>query len=900
MFEFFKKCDEEIYNEIVNEVEYNMCNNRCISIIQSEIEKIIKKIFNESEIVLTNVGENGRVYREFNPTISRLLDKENEFKTFLMNNQILSDTDINDYWDIHSGANFKKHGPKNNTYIEITDALKEKSLHFLFNLCYNYYRYEFKKKPTVKWDENYFKQLLQKPQPKIIEIEKIDKLAMQQKDEEIAKLSTKAKEKDEIITNLKEQNKEYEYEAEKYREQTNKIESQYKNKLKEKQNETTRLKQELEKQKYLITTKEEQISELQELSKASKFRTFFNHNKKKILYSLLAISLVVILSISIYFAIYQSSNKLNFNNSTDSTISVSIGENLDDSNLVIPSTYNGKTVTKIVDNGRKGNDNIVSIEIPDTIEVIDSHAFEGFSKLEQIIISKNSKLQMINSNAFTNCQSLKSFYIPENVYFIEMNAFKNCLNLGFVSFENQNDWCVDQSSSSQQKNYQNVSLLDQTNNAQLLTSINSKFNWYKKFYINYNLNGGYVASNPTFFTYGDQYNINNPSKTGYTFIGWTDNNENTPIKNLSIPIYSKNNREYTANWTPIKYSISYETYGGSHNNPTSYTIENEDIILSAPVKSNNKFLGWYDNADFSGEAIERIPKNSMGNIILYAKWTTNIEISNLSELIDFVNNDTYWGGNITLTNDIDLNGMEWTPIGTYKNQFSGNFNGNGHILFNFKISKNNTYNGFFGYTSGATIQNVGLEDYEINISSFSSNTYAGGIVGYATNNTTIKNCYTTCDISVSASDSSFAGGIIGYSYNTNIEYCYSTGEISTNSKISSYNNGYIDYACAGGIVGNSYNNTTIKHSFSLGNITAEITNSVYGNSVYNWANSICNGESNIANCYYYSNQIIIQGRDTINVSGDSLATIYSLIFNNWDKNIWNIYTNQKPELIKKY
>ena len=129
MFEFFKKCDEEIYNEIVNEVEYNMCNNRCISIIQSEIEKIIKKIFNESEIVLTNVGENGRVYREFNPTISRLLDKENEFKTFLMNNQILSDADINDYWDIHSGANFKKHGPKNNTYIEITDALKEKSLH---------------------------------------------------------------------------------------------------------------------------------------------------------------------------------------------------------------------------------------------------------------------------------------------------------------------------------------------------------------------------------------------------------------------------------------------------------------------------------------------------------------------------------------------------------------------------------------------------------------------------------------------------------------------------------------------------------------------------------------------------------------------------------------------------
>ena len=79
-----------------------------------------------------------------------------------------------------------------------------------------------------------------------------------------------------------------------------------------------------------------------------------------------------------------------------------------------------------------------------------------------------------------------------------------------------------------------------------------------------------------------------------------------------------------------------------------------------------------------------------------------------------------------------------------------------------------------------------------------------------------------------------------------------------------------------------------------------MTNLNYGNQTYNWANSICTGESNIANCYYTSNQIIIQGSDTIHVNGDSLNTIYSLISNNWDKNIWNIYDNQNPKLIKKH
>ena len=42
MFDFFKEFDEEIYDEITNEVLFNMWNDSCIPNIQSEIEKIVK------------------------------------------------------------------------------------------------------------------------------------------------------------------------------------------------------------------------------------------------------------------------------------------------------------------------------------------------------------------------------------------------------------------------------------------------------------------------------------------------------------------------------------------------------------------------------------------------------------------------------------------------------------------------------------------------------------------------------------------------------------------------------------------------------------------------------------------------------------------------------------------
>ena len=79
-------------------------------------------------------------------------------------------------------------------------------------------------------------------------------------------------------------------------------------------------------------------------------------------------------------------------------------------------------------------------------------------------------------------------------------------------------------------------------------------------------------------------------------------------------------------------------------------------------------------------------------------------------------------GHWKLGNDIELTG-NWVPIGTEANPFTGNFDGDKHLIRGLRTSSED-YSGLFGYISGATIQNLGLEDVEI-----SSNGHAGGIAG---------------------------------------------------------------------------------------------------------------------------------------------------------------------------
>jgi uncharacterized repeat protein (TIGR02543 family) len=74
-------------------------------------------------------------------------------------------------------------------------------------------------------------------------------------------------------------------------------------------------------------------------------------------------------------------------------------------------------------------------------------------------------------------------------------------------------------------------------------------------------------------------------------------------------------------WSLNTYTITYELDGGILNSPVSaYTVESETIILPKPSKEGFAFIGYYDDALFTGNAISEIASGSVSNKTLYAKF----------------------------------------------------------------------------------------------------------------------------------------------------------------------------------------------------------------------------------------------------------------------------------------
>lgn len=149
--------------------------------------------------------------------------------------------------------------------------------------------------------------------------------------------------------------------------------------------------------------------------------------------------------------------------------------------------------------------------------------------------------------------------------------------------------------------------------------------------ITYNLNGG-SATNPSTYNVGSTtFSLNNPSKTGYTFSGWTGSNGTTPSKSVSISKGSTGNKSYTANWTANKYSVVFNSNGGSGTMSNQTHTYGSSLALTSNsfTRTGYTFAGWNTKADGSGtnytngQSVSNLVSSSGGSITLYAKWTLN-------------------------------------------------------------------------------------------------------------------------------------------------------------------------------------------------------------------------------------------------------------------------------------
>ena len=229
-----------------------------------------------------------------------------------------------------------------------------------------------------------------------------------------------------------------------------------------------------------------------------------------------------------------------------------------------------------------------------------------------------------------------------------------------------------------------------------------------------------------------------------------------------------------------------------------------------------------------------------------------------------------------LTADIDLKNychaaedgkelLSWIPIGNYNNRWKGNMDGQAHTISNLYIKTAQNYVGLFGFTEGATIQDLIFDYAKVeNVSTTGTKTmYTGILAGYAyastnspahikgiktTNNCTVigqedtggivgsakinlENCENRSSVKGTRlvggiagscternikrctnygtveNDGSYIGGIIGYAYGTSIEDCANYGKITSTGWH------------AGGIAGKTLENSSIQNVFSYGDVT---------------------------------------------------------------------------------
>lgn len=157
----------------------------------------------------------------------------------------------------------------------------------------------------------------------------------------------------------------------------------------------------------------------------------------------------------------------------------------------------------------------------------------------------------------------------------------------------------------------------------------------EKYTIYYELYDGRIdlRGNPESYTVttGDIV-LNEPTKTGYVFTGWTGSNGVTPQRKLTISKGSAGDRMYEANWIETSemedaYSISYDYKGGTASNepnPAYYRKTSSDILLNAPSRPGYSFTGWAitsDVAEVGNVTGGKIPGGAYGNLTCTAGWS---------------------------------------------------------------------------------------------------------------------------------------------------------------------------------------------------------------------------------------------------------------------------------------
>ena len=135
------------------------------------------------------------------------------------------------------------------------------------------------------------------------------------------------------------------------------------------------------------------------------------------------------------------------------------------------------------------------------------------------------------------------------------------------------------------------------------------------------LEGGNAGSSQVYFyTVEQTVTLPTPTRTGYTFLGWTGEGITTPQPNVTIPKGSTGDKKYIENWELTEYNIAMDLNGGSGQEKVVYTMTDEDFELPTPTRNGYEFVGWTGEGITTPQTSVKIPTGSTGNKAYTANW----------------------------------------------------------------------------------------------------------------------------------------------------------------------------------------------------------------------------------------------------------------------------------------
>ena len=143
--------------------------------------------------------------------------------------------------------------------------------------------------------------------------------------------------------------------------------------------------------------------------------------------------------------------------------------------------------------------------------------------------------------------------------------------------------------------------------------------------ITYQLNGGAneAGNPPTYTIESDTFTLGAPTRTGYTFSGWYDNETFSGTAVTTITQGSTGNTSFYVKWTPNNYTVTFNPQSGTASDPATkeVTFDATYGTLATTSRTGYTFSGWYTATEGGGtEVTTTTVLSTASNHTLYAKW----------------------------------------------------------------------------------------------------------------------------------------------------------------------------------------------------------------------------------------------------------------------------------------